>query len=81
MGAILVLYHSQEYGNTAAMAQAVAEGARSAGADVTLVNTNEQRLDLEQYRGFDAVALSWGVGSLPAAWAATSAGSAKVRKL
>jgi multimeric flavodoxin WrbA len=56
MGAILVLYHSQEYGNTAAMAQAVGEGARAAGADVTLVNTNEQRLDPEQYRDFDAVA-------------------------
>ena len=56
MGSILVLYHSQEYGNTAAMAQAVGEGARTAGADVTLVNTNEQRLDPEQYRHFDAVA-------------------------
>jgi len=56
MGSILILYHSQEYGNTAAMAQAIAEGARAAGADVTLVNTNEQRLDLEQYRPFDAVA-------------------------
>jgi multimeric flavodoxin WrbA len=56
MGAVLVLYHSQEYGNTAAMARAIGEGARAAGADVTLVNTNEQRLDPEQYRDFDAVA-------------------------
>ena len=56
MGSILVLYHSQEYGNTAAMAAAVGEGARAAGAEVTLVNTNEQRLDIEQYRRFDAVA-------------------------
>ncbi len=56
MGSILVLYHSQEYGNTAAMAQAIGEGARAAGADVTLVNTNEQRLDIERYRHFDAVA-------------------------
>jgi flavorubredoxin len=53
---ILVLYHSQEYGNTAAMAQAVAEGARAAGANLTLVNTNEQRLDIDQYRHFDVVA-------------------------
>jgi len=30
----LVLYHSQEYGNTAAMADAVAEGLRAAGCDV-----------------------------------------------
>ena len=56
MGSLLVLYHSQEYGNTAAMAQAVGEGARAAGAEVTLVNTNERRLDIEQYRRFDAVA-------------------------
>jgi len=64
MGSVLVLYHSQEYGNTAAMAQAIAEGARAAGADTTLVNTNEQRLDLDQYRRFDAVAFGtpdyWG---------------------
>jgi flavodoxin I len=64
MASILVLYHSQEFGNTAAMAQAIGEGARTAGADVTLVNTNEQRLDLERYRDFDAVAFGspdyWG---------------------
>jgi flavorubredoxin len=38
------------------MAQAIGEGARAAGANVTLVNTNEQRLDLDQYRDFDAIA-------------------------
>lgn len=56
MKSLLVLYHSQEYGNTEAMAEAVGEGARAAGADVTLVNTNEQRLDPDDYRHFDAVA-------------------------
>ncbi len=56
MRSLLVLYHSQEYGNTEAMAEAVAEGAKAAGAEVTLVNTNEQRLDIEHYRRFDAVA-------------------------
>jgi flavodoxin len=56
MGSILVLYHSQEFGNTATMAQAIGEGTRAAGADVTLVNTNEQRLDIELYRRFGAVA-------------------------
>ncbi len=56
MGTILVLYHSQEYGNTKAMAEAVAEGAVAAGAEVTSINTNEQRLDIDQYRRFDAVA-------------------------
>jgi multimeric flavodoxin WrbA len=57
MTKILVLYHSQQYGNTAAMARAVAEGARAAGAEVTLYNTNEGRYDIEQYRSFDAVAV------------------------
>lgn len=56
MTSILVLYHSQEHGNTAAMAAAVAEGARATGAEVTLVNTNETRLDIEAYRHYDAVA-------------------------
>jgi flavorubredoxin len=56
MKTILVLYHSQEYGNTAAMARAVGEGALAAGAEVTLVNTNEERLDIEKYRQFEAVA-------------------------
>jgi flavorubredoxin len=56
MSTILILYHSQEYYNTHAMAEAVAEGAQAAGADVTLVNTNKQRLDIEAYRAFDAAA-------------------------
>ena len=57
MSNVLVLYHSQEFGNTRAMAEAVAEGARDAGADVTLFNTNEGRYDVEQYRTVDAVAV------------------------
>ena len=56
MASILILYHSQQHGNTAAMAEAVAEGARNAGADVTLVNTNDHRLDIDEYRRFDAAA-------------------------
>ena len=46
----------QEYGNTVAMANAIGESVQAAGANVTLVNTNEQRLDLEKFRQFDAVA-------------------------
>ena len=56
MASVLVLYHSQEYGNTAEMARAVAAGTQDAGAAVTLVNTNEMRMDVEHYRTFDAVA-------------------------
>jgi flavorubredoxin len=53
---VLVLYHSQEFGNTDKMARAVAEGAEAAGAQVTLYNADEGRFDVEQYRTFDAVA-------------------------
>jgi NAD(P)H dehydrogenase (quinone) len=56
MGSVLVLYHSQQYGNTEEMAEAVAEGAETAGAKVTLHNTNEERLDIEIYRSCDAAA-------------------------
>ena len=56
MAGILVLYHSQQYGNTRAMAEAVAEGARTAGAEVTLVNTNEQRIEAAEYAACDAAA-------------------------
>jgi flavorubredoxin len=56
MASILVLYHSQEHGHTEKMAQAVADGATGAGAKVRMVNTNRERLDLEDYRAFDAAA-------------------------
>jgi len=38
------------------MAEAIAQGAEDSGAAVTLINTNEERLELDRYRGFDAVA-------------------------
>ncbi len=56
MSKVLILYHSQEHGNTEAMAKAVAEGVRDAGADATLVNTNKKRLNMDEYRGADALA-------------------------
>jgi NAD(P)H dehydrogenase (quinone) len=56
MASILVLYHSQEHGNTRLMAEAVAEGAKSAGASVELFNTNQGRLDMEAFRAADAAA-------------------------
>lgn len=42
----LVLYHSQQYGNTEKMAEAVAEGLKEAGLQVVMFNTNEDRLDI-----------------------------------
>jgi multimeric flavodoxin WrbA len=56
MASVLVLYHSQEYGNTRRMAEAIAEGAREVGADATCVNTDEQRYDPQSYRDVDVVA-------------------------
>lgn len=52
----LVLYHSQEYGNTGLMAEAVAEGLRAAGCAVTLFNTNEARFDIAEFPAYDCVA-------------------------
>ena len=52
----LVLYHSQEYGNTAAMAQAVAEGLREGGCEVDLFNTNDGRFDVSRFPQYDGAA-------------------------
>ena len=51
----LVLYHSQQYGNTEKMAKAVAEGLE--GCEVSLHNTNVQRYPIDEYGTFDVVAL------------------------
>ena len=52
----LVLYHSQEFGNTAAMAEAVAEGLQDTGCEVDLFNTNEGRYDVTRFPQYDCVA-------------------------
>jgi multimeric flavodoxin WrbA len=57
MGKILVIYHSQQRGNTKEVAEALADGARTAGADVVLINTNECRVTLDDVLGADAVAI------------------------
>ena len=57
MGKILVIYHSQQFGNTKALAKAFAEGAREAGAEVELINTNDRRVMLKEFLAADAVAL------------------------
>ena len=53
----LVIYHSQEHGNTEAMAQAVAEGLKEAGLQVVTLNTNHDRLDLTTYPNYTCVAI------------------------
>jgi multimeric flavodoxin WrbA len=57
MGKIIIIYHSQQYGNTKILADALAEGAREAGAEVSLVNTNERRVTLEEFLLADGVAV------------------------
>jgi flavorubredoxin len=52
----LVLYHSQQYGNTGKMAESLAEGLRSEGLDVTLHNANDERFPIETYPEYNCVA-------------------------
>ena len=52
----LVLYHSQEFGNTGKMAEAVARGLREAGCEVDTHNTNEGRFDVDGFAAYDCVA-------------------------
>ena len=57
MAKILVIYHSQQYGRTKEIADAIADGAREAGAEVETFNTNEQRVSLNDLMAADAVAI------------------------
>ncbi len=57
MAKILVIYHSQQFGNTGILAEALAQGARGEGAEVTLINTNEHRVTLDEFLAADAVGL------------------------
>ena len=54
---ILVIYHSQQYGKTKEIADAIAEGARETGAEVAAINTNELRVTLNDLMAADAVAI------------------------
>jgi len=57
MGKIIVIYHSQQYGNTKMLAEALAEGVREAGAEVNLINTNERRVTPEEFLSADGIAI------------------------
>jgi flavorubredoxin len=52
----LVLFHSQEFGNTAAMAEAVAEGLKETGCQVDMFNTNDGRFNVTQFPQYDCAA-------------------------
>ena len=57
MGKIIVIYHSQQYGNTKVLAEALAEGVRGAGMEVELINTNERRVTLDEFLASDTIAI------------------------
>ena len=51
---VLVLYHSQQHGNTEKMAKAVADGV---GKEAKLWNVNEERFDVSRLSQYDAYAV------------------------
>lgn len=57
MKTILVVYHSQQFGNTKILAEEIASGILDAGGAVELVNTNERRVALDDFLKIDAIAL------------------------
>jgi len=58
MKRILIVYHSQEKGNTRKMAELVAKGCRLVeNVDVELVNTNESRVSIDAAEKADGYAL------------------------
>jgi multimeric flavodoxin WrbA len=59
MKTVLVIYHSQEHGNTARVAKLVAQGVQQAGdIAVELINTNEaQRVDMAKLAACDGLAI------------------------
>ena len=57
MKKLLVIYHSQQFGDTKALAEAFGEGARKGGAEVDFINTNERRVTLNEFLAANAVAI------------------------
>ncbi len=59
MKRIMIIYHSQEFGNTERVAQLIAQGAQSVDSvEVVLLNTNiVQRVDMKALASCDGVAI------------------------
>ena len=57
MAKVIVIYHSQQFGDTKMLAEALAEGVREAGAEVEIISTNERRITLDEFLAADGVAL------------------------
>jgi len=54
---VLVIYHSQQFGDTKGLAEALAEGVRDAGVKAEIISTNERRVALDEFLAADGVAL------------------------
>ena len=57
MAKILVIYHSQQFGDTKALAEALEEGVRETSAKVEIISTNKRRLTLDEFLAADGVAI------------------------
>ena len=57
MGKILIVYHSQQYGDTRVLAEAFAEGLKAAGSTFEMINTNEHRITLDEFLAADGIGL------------------------
>jgi len=58
MKSIMIIYHSQQAGNTKKLAELVKDGIAQAGSfDVRMVNTNEQRVDMGEVEKSDGLAI------------------------
>jgi len=57
MKRILIVYHSQQFGNTRILAEEVAKGIVASGGTAELINVNDRRVSLDEVLTADAVAL------------------------
>lgn len=57
VGKILIVYHSQHFGDTHALAEAFSEGVREGGIEPELINTNERRVTLDEFLATDGIGL------------------------
>ena len=57
MKKILLIYHSQQFGNTKMLALALADGIKNAGGEVLMIDANERRVGPEEFMAADAVAI------------------------
>jgi len=57
MGKVLIVFYSEQCGDTKEMAETIAEGVKEGGAEIDMANTNERRITLDEFRNADALAI------------------------